>query len=78
MSGGICKDLNGAKCAENYCDYWDAKKGKCIKAVREFEMAKYYETLNKQNEEARNLSKEVEASVDFIKDALVKGSINLQ
>jgi len=78
MSGGICKDMKGAKCAENYCDYWDPEKQRCSIAVRESEMAKYYENLNRQNAEAKILSKQVTESLSFIKDAITKGSTTIQ
>lgn len=78
MSGGICKDMNGAKCAENYCDYWDAEKQRCSIAIRESEMAKYYESLNKQNAKAKDLSEQVMESVNFLKDAITKGSTTIQ
>jgi hypothetical protein len=31
----ICKDMNGAKCAEEHCDYWCMVRQKCIKAVKD-------------------------------------------
>jgi len=74
MSGGICKDMNGAKCAENYCDYWDPEEQRCIIAIKDSEMAKYYKDLNKQSDEVKTLSKKI----GKYQDALVKGNITLQ
>jgi hypothetical protein len=33
MNDGICKDMDGAKCAGDYCDYWDHEEQSCSIAL---------------------------------------------
>ena len=55
MSNGICTKMNGSKCAEEYCDFWNVESQKCNDALlkeKELELVKHIITLlNKDTEE---------------------------
>lgn len=54
---GVCVKMNGAKCAEDYCDYWDHGELCCSSAL---ESRKHVELLDMMLEKAQELLNKVQ------------------
>jgi hypothetical protein len=61
---GICPKMNGAQCAESYCEYWDHDELSCSTAL---ESRKRVELLNLLIEKAEELINDTKSKEDLIK-----------
>jgi len=60
---GICPKMNGAQCAENYCDFWDSDELVCSIAL---ESRKRVELLNLLIEKIEKSSGDAESKENII------------
>ncbi len=68
MANGICKYMDGAQCAENYCDFYDAEEQTCLPAL---EVRKRVEILNKMlatMEEKENKKQDIDEAKKLARD----------
>jgi len=73
---GICPKMNGKKCAENYCEFWDHDELACTLAL---ESRKRVELLNLLLDKAEELADDVkdkEHLKELIKELNVVNTIS--
>jgi len=55
---GVCIHMNGAKCAGNYCDYWNSEKQICSLSLESKLKVELFEErirlINKEKEKIKN------------------------
>jgi hypothetical protein len=59
---GLCRYMQGAKCAEEHCDFWSEYHNRCITAVKDEKFADVCEKLD-------SLLMEDPEFIDKLKDA---------
>jgi len=64
----ICIHMNGQKCAESFCDYWDLEERKCALALESINNAKIKRIVLEQMEKTI----EVQEYRDIMKEYLKK------
>jgi hypothetical protein len=68
---GICVKMNGAKCAEEYCDYWNREEQICTDALIAKLRVELLKTLLKKKTTPK---KELEKALKDMNLALVPGN----
>ena len=65
---GICKEMNGEKCAMEYCDYWNEEEQACSTALESHARVKILNLLLEKVEKLIYDAKDKEELTKIIKD----------